>query len=292
MFLAVARAGQILEAARRLGVNQATLSRRVAALEEAIGAKLLVRRPHGSTLTEAGEKLAATLERMEGELANAHAELSAEEQAVAGTVRIGAPDGFGVAFLAPRLARFAERYPALRVQLAPTPRSFSLSRREADIAVMVGRPEVGKLVARRLTDYTLSLYASRSYLAAYGAPSSAADLSAHRLVGYVEDLIHAPGLSYTREFLRNWRSQIEIAGAIGQVEAVRAGAGVGVLHDYLARDAPDLVSVLPSLRVRRAYWLAMHDDLRSVGRVRVASDFLGEIVDEARSQFVVEPSTR
>jgi DNA-binding transcriptional LysR family regulator len=287
MFLAVARAGQMLAASRALGVNQATLSRRVAALEAALGAKLLVRRTHGSELTDAGAALVESLERIESELLAAQARLQGTDAAVAGAVRIGAPDGFGVAFLAPRLARLAERCPDLRIQLVPTPRGFSLSRREADLAVMVGRPEKGRLVARKLTDYTLGLYASRGYLAAHPTPAEPADLAAHRLVGYVEDLVAVPALNYASEFLRAWRSHFEISSAIGQVEAVRAGAGIGVLHDYLARRDPELVHVLPAHRAVRSYWTAIHENLRDVARVRAAADFLTESVHEAQADFVV-----
>lgn len=286
LFLAVARAGQMLGAARTLGVNQATLSRRMAVLERALGAKLLIRRTHGSELTDAGRALLATLERVESELIASQARLHGTDAAVSGTVRIGAPDGFGVGFLAPRLARLGERHPDLRVQLVPTPRGFSLSRREADIAVMVGRPEKGRLVARRLTDYTLGLYAAPAYLARHPAPVEVADLGQHRLVGYVEDLITAPALNYAAEFLRSWRSSVEVTSAIGQVAAVRAGAGIGVLHDYLARQAPDLVPVLPQVRVTRAYWTAVHENLRDVARVQAATDFLVAEVRAAQADFL------
>ena len=285
MFLAVARAGQMLGASRTLGVNQATLSRRMAALETALGAKLLVRRTHGSELTDAGAALLETLERVEAEMLAVQARLQGAGAAAAGVVRIGAPDGFGVGFLAPRLALLAERHPELTVQLVPTPRGFSLSRREADLAVMVGRPDKGRLVARKLTDYTLGLYASHDYLAAHPAPARPSDLAGHRLVGYVEDLIAAPALNYAAEFLRGWRSRIELSSAIGQVEAVRAGAGIGILHDYLARDS-GLARILPELSAVRSYWLAIHEPLRDVARVRAAADFLTEAVGDAQAAFV------
>lgn len=288
-FLAVARAGQMLGAARSLGVNQATLSRRMAALEAALGARLLIRRTHGSELTDAGRALVETLERVETEMLAVQGRLQGAEAAAAGVVRIGAPDGFGVGFLAPRLARLAERHPGLTVQLVPTPRGFSLSRREADLAVMVGRPDKGRLVARKLTDYSLGLYAAPAYLAARPAPSEPADLARHRLVGYVEDLIAAPALNYAAEFLRGWTSRLELTSAIGQVEAVRAGGGIGVLHDYLARDA-GLVRVLPELRAVRAYWLAIHENLRDLARVRAAADFLTAEVRAAQAAFVPDQS--
>lgn len=285
-FLAVARAGQMLAASRVLGVTQATLSRRMAALEAALGAKLLIRRTHGSELTDAGRSFFEALERVEAEMLTAQARLQGTDAEAAGAVRIGAPDGFGVGFLAPRLALLAERHPGLQVQLVPTPRGFSLSRREADLAVMVGRPDRGRLIARKLTDYTLGLYAARSYLDRCGAPGSAAELAQHRLVGYVEDLVAASALNYAAEFLRSWRSTVEISSAIGQVEAVRAGAGIGVLHDYLARSRPELVRVLPELRVVRSYWLAIHENLRDIARVRAAAAFLSETVRGAQRDFV------
>jgi DNA-binding transcriptional LysR family regulator len=284
-FLAVARAGQILAASRALGVNQATLSRRMAALEQEIGAKLLVRRTHGCELTDAGAVLMAALERVEAEFLTVQTRLSATEAAVAGVVRVGVPDGFGVGFLAGRLGALALRHPQLRVQLVPTPRSFSLSRREADIAVLVGRPDKGRLFASKLTDYTLGLYASRSYLASRPAPATMADLPGHRLVGYVEDLISVPALNYATEFLRAWRSDLEISSAMGQLEAVRAGAGIGVLHDYLARAHVDLVRVLPEQRATRSYWTAIHESLRDVARVRAMADFLTAVVREAHADF-------
>jgi DNA-binding transcriptional LysR family regulator len=285
LFLAVARAGQMLGASRVLGVNQATLSRRMASLESALGTKLLARRTHGSELTDAGQTLLETLERVETEMLAVQARLQGAEAAAAGVVRIGAPDGFGVGFLAPRLARLADRHPDLTVQLIPTPRGFSLSRREADLAVMVGRPEKGRLIARKLTDYTLSLYAARAYLETHPAPADPAELAQHRLVGYVEDLIAAPALNYSGEFARGWRSRVELSSAIGQVEAVRAGAGIGVLHDYLASDT-DLVRLLPEHRAVRTYWLAVHENLRAVARVRAAADFVTEAVREAQAEFV------
>jgi DNA-binding transcriptional LysR family regulator len=286
LFLAVARAGQMLAAARRLGLNQATLSRRIAALEEGVGTKLLIRRPHGCDLTDEGRSLARRLERVEPEMLEAQSDLRQADESVSGTVRIGAPDGFGIAFLAPRLGRLGERHPDLVLQLVPVPRSFSLSEREADIAVMVGRPEVGRLRVRKLTDYTLGLYAASTYLERTGLPESVGELAeGHRLIGYVEDLIDAPGLNYTRDVLRNWRSDLEISSAMGQLAAVRGGGGIGMLHDYLAWPDPALVPVLPEAFVTRAYWLAYHESLKDVRRVQAAARFLAEIVSERRSDF-------
>ena len=219
LFLAVARSGQILGAANRLGVSQAKLSRRVATLETSLGRKLLIRRTQGCDLTEDGEALVRSLERIEAEFIQSESALLRDGGMLSGTVRIGSPDGFGAAFLAPRLGQLADLHPGLKLQLAPVPRSFALAKREADIAVMVGRPEKGGLVARKLTDYSLGLYAAASYLSRNPPPGSVQDLQAHRLIDYIEDLIYAPTLDYSREVWRGWQANVEISSALAQAEA-------------------------------------------------------------------------
>lgn len=277
IFLAVARAGQILGAAKALSLNHATVARRVNALEEVLGVRLFVRRTVGTELSGEGERFLVHAERMESAMLAASSSASAD-RGVEGTVRIGAPDGFGVAYLAPRLAELSGRYERLRVELVPVPRAFSLSRREADIAVTLERPREGRLVARKLTDYRLGLYASPSYLAAHGTPRSLPELADHRLVGYVEDLLYTSSLDYTEGFLKNWRSNIAVSSAMGQTEAVKAGAGIGILHTFMAQRTDSLVPVLAQHFLHQSYWVVVHEDLRNIRRVSAVSDFLSEIV--------------
>jgi DNA-binding transcriptional LysR family regulator len=286
MFLAVARSGQILAASRRLGINHATLGRRVTALEENLRTRLLVRRTNGCELTAEGEIFFRAAERMETEMLAAQASTGRIDTAVAGTVRIGAPDGFGVSFLASRLGRLTRRHPDLKLQLVPVPRSFSLSQREADIAITIERPEQGRLVSSKLTDYTLGLYASKSYLDQAGTPETVEALRAHPRIGYVEDLIFSPSLNFTGEVMRDWDASFEISSAIGQTEAVRSGAGIGILHDYVARQSSELRRVLPDIVIRRSYWTTYHETTRDLIRLRTVVDFLKELVDEERHIFV------
>jgi DNA-binding transcriptional LysR family regulator len=282
IFLAVARTGQILAASRRLGVNHATLSRRLTSLEEALKTRLFIRRTNGCELTAEGETFLVSAERMETEMLTAQARLGRTDAAIAGTVRIGAPDGFGVSFLAPRMGQLIERHPELKIQLVPVPRSFSLSSREADIAVTLERPEQGRLISSKLTDYTLGLYASRAYVDRNGLPIDADALKAHRRIGYVEDLIFSQSLNFTGEIMRNWNADFEISSAIGQTEAVRSGAGVGILHNYIARQFADLVRVMPAISVSRSYWTVFHESARDLARVRIVADFLHEIVKQEK----------
>jgi DNA-binding transcriptional LysR family regulator len=286
MFLAVARSGQILAASRRLGINHATLGRRVTALEEDLRTRLLIRRTNGCELTAEGEVFFRAAERMETEMLAAQASIGRIDTAIAGTVRIGAPDGFGVSFLASRLGRLTRRHPELKLQLVPVPRSFSLSQREADIAITIEQPEQGRLVSSKLTDYTLGLYASKVYLAEAGIPESVEALKDHARVGYVEDLIFSPSLNFTGEIMRNWDASFEISSAIGQTEAVRSGAGIGILHDYIARQYTELVRVLPEVTIRRAYWTTYHESGRNLMRLKAVIEFLGELVREEGDIFV------
>ncbi|CUX10846.1 HTH-type transcriptional regulator DmlR [compost metagenome] len=285
LFLSVARSGQFLSAARKLGVNHATLSRRISALEAAIGTQLFLRSTNGCELTEEGQRLLAGAERMETEMLNAQANLGRVDTAVAGTVRIGAPDGLGVSFLAPRLGRLTARYPDLKIQLVPVPRSFSLSQREADIAITIERPEQGRLMFSKLTDYSLGLYASADYLTEYGTPADIEALKRHRRIGYVEDLIFSPSLNFTGEIMRDWDAAFEISSATGQTEAVRSGAGIGILHNYIAGQYPELLRIMPHLTISRSYWTAYHESARQLVRVRTVVDFLQELVAEERRIF-------
>ncbi|MBB4400964.1 MULTISPECIES: LysR family transcriptional regulator [Rhizobium/Agrobacterium group] len=286
LFLSVARSGQFLSAARKLGVNHATLSRRISALEAAIGTQLFLRSTNGCELTEEGQRLLAGAERMETEMLNAQANLGRVDTAVAGTVRIGAPDGLGVSFLAPRLGRLTARYPDLKIQLVPVPRSFSLSQREADIAITIERPEQGRLMFSKLTDYSLGLYASADYLADHGTPDDVEALKRHRRIGYVEDLIFSPSLNFTGEIMRDWDAAFEISSATGQTEAVRSGAGIGILHNYIAGQYPELLRIMPQLTISRSYWTAYHESARQLVRVRTVVDFLQELVAEERRIFI------
>lgn len=285
VFLSVARTGQILAAARRLGLNHATVARRLTSLEEDLSVKLFERSTSGCLLTDKGNRFLPRAEAIEAEMLAAEAEIADDEVSISGTVRIGAPDGFGVAFLAPRLGQLTEKHPDLTVQLVPVPRSFSLSRREADIAITVERPDHGRLIARKLTNYSLGLYASRSYLDTFPPPKTLKDLKNHNLIGAVEDLIYSQALNYAADFTKDWPARFEIASALGQTEAVRAGAGVGVLHSFIARSDSNLVRLLPEIEVKRAYWTVSHESTRPLRPVTAALEFLNDLVLSEREIF-------
>lgn len=290
-FLAVARAGKLTLAARQLAVEHSTVSRRIVALEATLGAKLFDRHPSGYVLTAHGERLFASAEAMETLASAAQQEIGGADLGVSGTVRIGAPDGFGTSFLATRLGRLAAQHPALEIQFLAMPRLFNLTKREADIAISLSRPKQGRLHARKLTDYQLRLYASRGYLAAHGPIESRAALLRHTFISYVDELLYAPELDYTPLVARELRPRVKSSSVVAQFMAVKAGAGVAVLPGFMADTDPDLVPLLADeVRLTRAFWLITHSDTRTLARVQVAADFIAREVQEARSLFLPGPS--
>lgn len=285
-FLAVARQGKFLVAARLLQINQATVARRIAALEQVLQSTLFERSTTGVRLTDAGQRLLIHAERMESEMLQAEVELHRRDVELSGPVRIGAPDGFTTYFLIPHLTALMERYPAIDIQLVPMPLSASLARREVDFAITLDEPEAGRVVAKRLTDYRLGIFATRDYLARVGRPETADDLARHRLIGYVETHAFSSALGYVADLFAGHRTAFECASAVGQVEAVRCGLGLGVLHHFIAARLPDVVQVLPERTATRTYRIVIHEDVRSLGRIRAVVDHIMDAAAREQREFM------
>jgi DNA-binding transcriptional LysR family regulator len=284
-FLAVARAGQFVAAARQLKVDHATVNRRITSLEKALNARLFDRRTTGVGLTAAGQALLRTAETMETGVLQAQAALTDTDVELSGTVRIGAPDGFSTAYLASRCGSFVERHPKITIQLVPSPQVVPLSKREVDIAIVLDKPQVGRYVVRKLTDYTLGIFGAASYLSRHGTPATVMDLRKHRLIGYVEEYAYASALNYVGELFADAPTTFQCANAAGQIEAVRAGLGLGVLHHFIADRHAELRPVLPDRTTSRAYWIVEHEDTRGLGRIRAMHDFIVEAVEADRAMF-------
>ena len=285
-FLAVVRAGRLTVAARKLGVDHSTLSRRIVALEQSIGVTLFDRRAAGYALTVEGERLVPDAEAMENLAIRIGARADDAAQGLSGSVRIGTPEAWGTYFLARELTELARRHPELEVELVANPRMFSLSKREADIAVSMTRPEQGRLIARRLNDYELGVYASRAYLAQHGPIDERWQLPRQRWVGYIEDLMWSSELDYLAEISPTIRPQIRISNVISQVQAVASGVAVGVLPCFLAAREPELVRLLPQeICLRRSYWLLTHADARDLVRVQVVAQFICERLEALGTAF-------
>jgi DNA-binding transcriptional LysR family regulator len=270
-FLAVARRGSLSSAARQLRVQQSTVGRRLAALETALDTRLFERTPDGYLVTAAGEAFVDHAERIESEVLAIERRLMGSEALVAGSVRVTAPQSFGFAFVVPLLARLKHEQPEIVVDLVADNFPFSLSRREADIALRLGRPREQPLVMRKLAVVSDGLYASRVYLARRGPVSDGG--SGHDFIGYGNGFHNAAIVSWVAQRLRNARCILTVNGSAGTLSAARADLGIAELPCWLGDRHEDLVRVLPEHTYSADLWLVVHRDLRHAARIRVVSEF-------------------
>ncbi len=286
LFLAVMREGNMLAAARRVGIDHSTVARRITQLEQTLGARLFDRSPRGVTPTASAYALTGPAERVESELLAAMGSVAGADSAIEGTVRLSTPEAFASHIIAPHVAVLRQQHPALTLELATESRVTSLSRREADIAVMLKPPPKGRLVTRRLVDYRLGLFASREYLAQHPMPATTADLTRHAFVSYIEELAGFPEMIALDQILPDARIAFRSSSSAAQHAAVVTGVGLGVLHLFAASGDDRLVRVLPGeVEVWRSYWLVMHADMQRLPRMRAVVDFIDAITTPMRDRF-------
>jgi DNA-binding transcriptional LysR family regulator len=273
VFLAVAREESLSGAGKVLRIDPATVGRRIARLEGDMGARLFAKSPQGYALTDAGTRLLTHAERAETAMDGAHEALTGS-QGLTGQIRIGAPDGCANYLLPQVLAAICDVNPGLEVQIVALPRVFNLSKREADLAIAVSRPTAGRLTVQKLTDYRLHLAASRDYLAGHPTIRATQDLTAHRMVGYIPDMIFDKELDYLTEIGAAGAPLASNSVSV-QLNWLRAGAGVGVVHDFALPAAPELVKIIPDdISLTRAFWLIRHADDGRVERMNRFADQL------------------
>jgi DNA-binding transcriptional LysR family regulator len=260
LFLAVAREQSLSGAGKVLRLDPATLGRRVARLEKALQVVLFVKSPQGYALTEAGVQLMERAEAAERAMRLATSEVAVQSDQLSGQIRIGAPDGCANFVLPQVCARIAADNPDLDIQIVALPRVFNLSRREADMAIGVSAPTAGRLVVQKITDYHLHLAASDTYLAAHPTVTQISDLKTHQLVGYIPDMIFDRELDYLAH-LGASRVRVASNSVSVQVNMIRQGGGIGVVHDFSLGFAPNVRRILmDQFSLKRAFYLIRHQD--------------------------------
>lgn len=273
---ALARTGSLSAAARALRVDHTTVARRVASIEASLGTKLFDRLPRGWVLTADGEEIAERVAGLEEQIHALGAFARGRSGALDGTVRVSATPAFGALFLMPRLGLLRERHPGIELELVGESRIANLVRREADIALRIGRPDSGALVMRRLPDFTYGLYGARDYVDRV----SEADWT---LLGHDESLDGSPPQQWLRRYACGRPLMLRSNDIAGLFGAVRAGLGVAVLSHYMTSLAPELVCLSPpDPLLRREHWLVVHDDVRRAPAVRAVMDVLVELLERDR----------
>jgi DNA-binding transcriptional LysR family regulator len=268
VFLAVARQGRLQAAGRTLGLDPTTAGRRIGALEEALGTRLFDRSPEGYAITEAGRSLLVHAQAMESQASAAAEEVGGQSDRLSGTVRIGAPDGVSNYLLIDACDALSRDNPELQVQVVALPRMFSLSKREADLAITVSPPSAGRLTVRKIADYGLRLYARADLVAGLGPVRSMADLRSLRGIGYISDMIFDKELDYYALLGRESEPALTSNSLIVQLNWCLRGVGICILPEFVARDHPELAMLLPDdIRLQRAFYLVRHQDDARVARI-------------------------
>lgn len=274
-FAAVARHGSLSAAARALSVNHATVARRIAALEQSVGTRLIGRTPSGYALTRAGERALKAADGM-GIAATALARLE-PEAALTGLVRITATPAFAEMFLMPRIGALLREHPALDLEIVADRRTFSLQRHQSDIALRLGRPEKGEILARRIGHVSYRFYGTRAWrerLRQGAAPA---------FVGFDEAGAQFSEAAWLTRHFAKARVVVRCNDLVGQIAAVRAGCGIGMLPAFLAAGDAALVQVdLREAPPRRELWMLTRPDAQETPRIRVVSGFLLELVRNER----------
>ncbi|MFW1744945.1 LysR family transcriptional regulator [Acinetobacter guillouiae] len=276
-FLVLARAKTLTNAARIIGVEHSTVSRRIQALELALGTPLFRREATGYELTMEGLALVPRVEQME----QAFLQIEKPNLPLQGHVRIGTPEGFGTAFLAQLLAELSNQYPLLTIDLIPVPKMIKLSHREADIVISIDRPKSGPYIITRLTDYCLKIYGSKGYLESTQAIKKLEDLKNHQFVNYIDDLIYSPELYCLERLPLQLNANFRSSSILAQQVAVSAGAGLAILPKFLAENKPELKQVLQDeVRFIHTFWMLTLVDLQHEPRIKLVWDFLRTQADK------------
>ena len=274
--LAVSRSGSLGGAAKALGLNKSTVSRRISALEDALGVALLERTSRGYELTAAGRSATVTAERIEQLVTTLEDSVGDRDRRPAGIVRVTLPAWFAQQLIIPELPRLRESYPELDVHLVTTDEVLNLAAREADIGIRNVRPTQQSLVARRAGDIAFGMYASREYLQRHGEPAHREDFTGHQLVAYQSAVSHVQAFRWANSL--TCPVALRATDATSMLDAVAAGLGIGVLPCFLADQLEGAVC-LETLGGRQPeqIWLVSHPDARGIERMRVVMGWLVEL---------------
>jgi len=275
-FLAVAKEGSTLAAAKALGVNQSTVQRRLADLEAQLGQRLVERLPTGYQLTELGTAILPQAQAVAASAADFEQALRVLGRADVGVIRVTCPESISFRLTqAGILDRFQAKHPGLKVEFVLSDQYVDLAKGEADVALRSGDTDDNVLVGRKIADSLWAIYASHQYIERHGAPATVADLADHPLIAFEESMSKHRIISWFREVAPNATYATRNTNVLGLIYAAKAGVGVAPLPMALGDAEADLVRVIgPVPELTRAWRILTHPDLRHTARISAFFDFV------------------
>jgi len=278
IFLAVARAGSISGAATRLGVQHSTVSRRLRALEERLGTRLIERKTSGNELTEAGEDLQLSARKIEAEILEFEGARSGEDTGAAGELRVTAINNMASSVLMPVFARFSAAYPDIELHVQVSNKFVRLAERDADIAIRLTNTPLDTLIGTRLTTVASAVYGSRAYCAQVRAGEAQEKWLGIECCGF--------HMSWTKDACPEHDHNFYVDDTLLTLAALRVGAGLAYLPCFMGDSEPSLVRVrAPEPRHDLGLWLVYHRDLRRARRVQLFREHMQREFADLRGLF-------
>lgn len=286
LLLALSRNGRVSATAKTIGVDPTTLIRRVKKLEDSLNCELFSLTSKGYVLTEQGQRFVSYIEQAEHYVVKAQHELNNERSHLSGTIRVSVSEGFGTWFLAPLLADFKREYPSIVIELVANSGFLNLTKREADIAILLEKPTSSFLVTRRLTDYFLYLYGHNA-LFENQLPESLVDVAEFTHISYIPDLIYAPQLKFIEDTLLSNVNSLQSTSINAQLQMVKHKAGIGILPYFIAQAHSELTRILHNqIKAKRTFWIATHKETQSQARFQCFITWLEQQIACKKSNFV------
>jgi DNA-binding transcriptional LysR family regulator len=288
-FVAVAKTEKMIDAARSLGVDTSTVSRRIYRLEKSLNAQLFERTMGGHILTAHGRLMAKATKPIEQQMQSITKALFDKNLEETGTVRIGTTEAFGSFFLSGQTSEFQKVYPNISIELLPMPRFVKVTTLEADLSISVEKPDSESLIVSKLCDYRLKLYATKSYLSQHACIKKIEDLRKHSLVSYIPNLTFSDQLLYLNDILPHPSPVFSSTSVLAQHTAVINNLGLAILPCFLADCSPKLVPVLKDkINIVRTFWLIAHPEKKRLTRVNKVWGYLKELAAENSKMLMGE----
>src|SRR5471032_1943143 len=290
-FLAVAKTGSFsAAAATQLNTKQTTVGR-IQALERRLGAKLFDRHRHGMEVTPAARGVLVQAESMMSNATAIERHLAGLDREMSGVVRIAATEGVAAQWLVPRLSQLRRSHPDIIVQVLAGDQVLDLATRQADLAIRFFRPTSNQLVAARVGQFNMSIFAAPNYIEQYGMPQKLEDLRDHHIVDHTT-LHSLPAMKPWSEVVERSQSVVlRTNSSYAAIEAVRVGYGISVFPDYVTKSS-NLVAMPIDLHIARDIWLVSHEETNKGARIRTVIDYIREKFREDEREWFSLPAGR
>jgi DNA-binding transcriptional LysR family regulator len=280
IFLAVARTGNLSKAGRALGIDHATVGRRISALEFALETPVFERDRQGYRLNAQGREMLSHVEAVEANVLALGDTLEGDDPGLAGNVRVATMEGIASLYLSEQFVELKRRHPGITIELVTSAVDIRVSQREADLFLGFYEPRGSNIQMDQIGQFPLYLYASPAYLAECGEPASIEELNRHRFVGYIADLIRLDAVRWLDDVIVDPATGFYSSSMLSQMFAATAGAGIVMLPAFARAERFGLsrLRVSDGFDVRRNVWLSSHQYLRRVPRIRRVAVFLAEVL--------------